>query len=251
MKKFWLISPSAFLMTAALVLLVMPCSGQNTNGNANQSVISRDAVAYGKTYGQWDAAWQQWAYSIPVANHPLFDNGDCSVGQTGSVWFLGGKFCANGATCDTANVVRYCKIPSGKAIYLPALNAEDSALEESAAENPGSTDAQQVNFMRGVVDGYIKTYAPYVFIDGVPVKNLIDKFTVQSDAFSFTIPYDNYLKALYGPGYDFPAGSYYPAVDAGQYVMIPPLPVGHHVIQFGGVTPWFTLNMKYNITVTK
>src|SRR5208337_1677970 len=69
-------------------------------------VMDRDSVAYGRTYSEWSAAWQQWALSIPVANHPLFDNGDCSVGQSGPVWFLGGKFCAlNNPNCGTTHVV--------------------------------------------------------------------------------------------------------------------------------------------------
>lgn len=219
--------------------------------NIYDRVFDRDTVPYGRTYGEWDAAWQQWAYSIPVENHPLFDKGDCSVGQSGPVWFLGGKFCGNNETCDLASVIRSCTIPHGKAIYLPALNGEDSVLEESVVENPGNPDAQQINFLRKGLEQYLLSSTPYVIIDGVAVKDLIERFTVESPVFSFTIPDDNYLQAVYPPGSDFPAGSYYPAVDFGQYVMIAPLPVGHHVIQFGGSNPYFTLNVKYYLTVTK
>jgi hypothetical protein len=165
MKKIWSFSASVLLVAAALVFFAIPCRGQNTNDEKNPNVISRDSVAYGRTYGEWDAAWQQWAFSIPVTSHPLFDKGDCSVGQSGPVWFLGGKFCANGEPCDLANVVRNCAIPHGKAIYLPAFNAEDSALEETVAENPGNPDAQQVNFLRNAVDQFIVTTKPYVIID--------------------------------------------------------------------------------------
>src|SRR5450631_195145 len=70
-----------------------------------QKVIDRDSVAYGRTYSEWSAAWEQWSYSIPASQHPLFDNGDCSVGQSGPVWFLGGKFCYNGGTCSYKGVV--------------------------------------------------------------------------------------------------------------------------------------------------
>jgi len=219
--------------------------------NIFDRIIDRDSVAYGRTYGEWDAEWQQWAYSIPVANHPLFDRGDCSVGQSGPVWFLGGKFCGNNETCNLASVVRSCTIPYGKAIYLPALNGEDSVLEESVAENPGNPEALQISFLRKVLEQYIVGSTPYVIIDGVAVKDLLEKFTVESTVFSFTMPDDNYLKAVYPPGLNFPAGSYYPAVDFGQYVMIAPLPVGHHVIQFGGTNAYFTLNVKYNLNVTK
>src|SRR5450759_3973808 len=95
-----------------------------------QVVIAPSSVAYGRTYSEWSAAWEQWSYSIPVAQHPLFDNGDCSVGQSGPVWFLGGKFCANNTpNCGTNNVVRSCSVPGKKALYIPVLNAEWSVLE--------------------------------------------------------------------------------------------------------------------------
>src|ERR1035438_1335045 len=117
-----------------------------------QKVIDRDSVAYGRTYSEWSAAWEQWSYSIPASQHPLFDNGDCSVGQSGPVWFLGGKFCYNGGTCSYTRVVRSCRIPVGKALYVAIFNGEDSALEESVAENPGNESAQQIGFMRSYED---------------------------------------------------------------------------------------------------
>jgi hypothetical protein len=92
-----------------------------------QFVITQDKVAYGRTYGEWSAAWWQWALSIPVANHPLFDNGPCSVGQSGPVWFLGSKFCANNnPNCGTTHVIRTCSVPKGIALYVNVGSAEYS-----------------------------------------------------------------------------------------------------------------------------
>jgi hypothetical protein len=59
---------------------------------ANPGVIPPHAKPYGMTYGEWSAKWYQWQYSLPVDQHPLFDTADCSEGQTGKVWFLGGTF---------------------------------------------------------------------------------------------------------------------------------------------------------------
>ena len=53
-----------------LALLVVPSA-------MAQFVVNPSSVAYGRTYGEWSSAWQQWALSIPVAHHPLFDNDDC------------------------------------------------------------------------------------------------------------------------------------------------------------------------------
>ena len=68
---------------------------QNVSGSPNvlAYIVDPNSIVYGRTFSEWDAEWQQWAYSIPVAKHPLFDIGNCSEGQSGMVWFLGGKFC--------------------------------------------------------------------------------------------------------------------------------------------------------------
>ena len=60
--------------------------------NPNPGVRPPYAKAYGLTYGEWSAAWWQWALSLPVGAHPLFDTADCSAGQSGKVFFLGGTF---------------------------------------------------------------------------------------------------------------------------------------------------------------
>lgn len=92
-------------------------SGQD-QGNGF-TIIDRDAVAYGRTYSEWNAAWEQWADSIPTANHPLFDNGNCSVGQSGPVWFLGGKFIAIGGSGSYTGVVRNCNVHSERRSMSP------------------------------------------------------------------------------------------------------------------------------------
>src|SRR5262245_59170953 len=63
--------------------------------NDNPGVIPPEAAAFGKTYGEWSAAFWQWLYSLPVDQHPLFDTADCSAGQSGKVWFIGGTFTLN------------------------------------------------------------------------------------------------------------------------------------------------------------
>ena len=215
-----------------------------------QKVIAPSSVTYGRTYGEWSAAWEQWSYSIPVAQHPLFDNGDCSVGQSGPVWFLGGKFCANGANCSFTGVVRSCKVPSGKALYFPIFNGEDSALEEIVAEHPGDESYQQIATMRSYEDTGMSPSKVYLWVDGAPIPQLQEKFRVQSTAFGFTLPTDNLLKALYGNP-NFLAGTYFPAVDDGWYVMLSPMNAGPHTLHFQGVNGTFVLDVTYNLMVGK
>ena len=211
-----------------------------------QLVVPASSVAYGRTYSEWSAAWQQWALSIPVANHPLFDNGDCSVGQSGPVWFLGGKFCAlNNPNCGTTHVVRSCSVPAGKALYIPVLNAEWSVLEMNDPKF-------QIGDLRALAASNIDGATNLWFdIDGAKIPHLKKDFRVQSSAFVFTIPDDNLFTAV-GEG-PYPGGSYFPGLDDGVYVMLAPLSGGSHKIHFHGTMPAFnfTLDITYNLNVAK
>jgi len=239
------------ILLGSLALLVLfPIAKTQATALMYPKVIEPDTVVFGRTFSEWSAAWEQWAYSIEVAHHPLFDNGDCSVGQSGPVWFLGGKFCANGASCSYTNVIRNCNVPYGKVLYFPVMNGEDSALEEDVAENPHNELAQQITAMRAYEDAGMSPSRVYCWIDGAPIPNLQNSFRVQSTAFGFTIPNDNYLKAVYGNS-NFPAGTYFPAVDDGWYVMLGQLPPGHHIVHFGGNNGGFALDITYQLIVQR
>jgi len=226
-----------------LAVLALPSAMAQSVG---PKVIKPDSVAFGRTYSEWSAAWQQWALSIPVAHHPLFDNGDCSVGQSGPVWFLGGKFCAiNTPGCGTNNVVRSCSVPRGKALYIPIMNAEWSVLEMNDPKF-------QIADLRSNAAINMDGAADLTFeIDGAAIPHLQDRFRVQSTAFVFTLPDDNLFNAV-GEG-PYTGGSYFPGVDDGVYVMLAPLPAGPHTIHFHGSFPvWqFTLDITYYLTVGK
>ena len=79
----------AVCLILAIVLLSAASSFAN---NALQSqVVPPNAIVAGRSYGDWSAAWWQWALSNPVASNPLFDHGTCGQGQSGAVFFLGGS----------------------------------------------------------------------------------------------------------------------------------------------------------------
>jgi len=84
-------------------------------------------------------------------------------------------------------------------------------------------------------------------VDGVSVPNIQARFRVQSPAFVFTLPADNFFTAV-GEG-PFAEGSYFPAADDGYYVMLAPLPLGHHTIHFHGASGTFALDITYHIYV--
>jgi len=84
-------------------------------------------------------------------------------------------------------------------------------------------------------------------VDGMSIPRIRDKFRVQSPAFVFTLPDDDFFTAV-GEG-PFAPGSYYPAVDDGYYVMLQPLPMGHHTVHFHGASGTFVLDITYHIYV--
>ncbi|MGD0696992.1 MAG: hypothetical protein ABSB82_19415 [Terriglobia bacterium] len=253
-RKYW-----ASVLVLGGVVLVLAMLGtsptrtraqeqEGVNGDKDAQVIDTNSVAYGKTFSEWSAQWNQWADSIPVAQHPLFDNGDCSVGQSGPVWFLGGKFCGGG-NCISYTVVRTCNLPSGKALYFPVIDYEDSALEQSVNEHPGVEAYQQIGTLRSVTSGIEGASGLSCEIDHKPIPHFPERFSVQSTAFGFTLPTDNLFAAMYPPpNNNFEAGTYFPGVDDGYYVMLAPLPPGNHTLHFTAGT-W--LDITYHLNVAR
>ena len=153
------------------------------------NVIPPDSVAYGRTDGEWHAAWWQWTLSIPSTQHPMFDTGDCSVGQTGPVWFLGGSSATPlSSALSLAWFARVACLP-GRRLYVQVVGDEDSALEESTAENPGNETYQLINTLRSVDAAFADaTTSVFLSVDGVPVPDLMQRFRGQSTVFGFTLP---------------------------------------------------------------
>ena len=238
-RRIGVIAALGILLAALALVAGLFTPASQANGPMHFQVIDRDSVAYGQTYSEWNAAWEQWADSIPSKSHPLFDNGPISTGQTGPVWFLGGKFCAIGATCSTTGVVRYGDIPANTALYVAVLNSEVSTLEV-----PSFT---QTNDLRTYNASIIDSASVSLVVDGKIVDDLKDKFRVQSPIFGFTLPTDNFFTAV-GEG-PFVAGTYFPAADDGVYVMLAPLSPGLHTIHLAGSIPNFNFDVTYHLHV--
>lgn len=243
MKRFAVVAIILGLAVLALAVQYIPKVFAHDDDRERGKIFDRDSVVYGRTYSEWNAAWQQWADSIPTAKHPLFDNGDCSVGQSGPVWFLGGKFVAAGGTASFDNIVRDCNVPAGKALYVAIYNAEDSVLEETSF-----SQFTQIGELRAVTAAEMDTVTDLAMqVDGENIRHIKERFRVQSSAFGFTLPADNFFTAI-GEG-TFKAGTYFPSVDDGYYVMVAPLPIGQHTIHFHGTAGPYLLDVTYHINV--
>src|SRR6185312_9824032 len=123
---------TAFLATAILALV----SVQPAHAGGGAQVIPPQSHPYGKSYAEWSAEHWKWTYSMPADAHPLTDTADVSAGQSGPVWFLGGTFAPT--TDLNGNLIgvvdRHVRIPTGKALFFPILDAEQSLAEGGADE---------------------------------------------------------------------------------------------------------------------
>lgn len=209
-----------------------------------------NSVGLNLAYQQWSADWYQWAFSLPIDHSPLFDIADCSTGQAGSVWFLGGS-------ADGLPKTRSCTMPSGTALFFPLINVECSDLELN-----GTTDRELRSCAQ--VGGNLILTDPTKLnatLDGVPIVNL-SQYRVESPLFNFgPLPANNFIAyfcTVQGEGCPPPpAGAKGISVSDGVYLMLLPLSPGVHTLHFHAEldlsqfnVPNFKQDITYRLTVT-
>ncbi len=185
--------------------------------NYNPGVLPPHSKVLGKTYGEWGDIWWNWAVQSPSATNPMLDEtgNNCAVGQSGRVWFLAGVL-RDQYTPRTYSVNRTCTVPAGKILFFPLVNYFEAA-EGSEQEERGRA--------KGYIDGVSVLECT---VDGIPLQNLLD-YRAQSPegGFVLSVP-PNSLFTEYGAS----PGDYAPAVSDGYWIMLPPLSVGMHEINF-------------------
>jgi hypothetical protein len=215
------------------LFLLVPLSTALAEDNSSPGVLPPNSHPFGHTYGEWSARWWQWAYSLPVDNHPIIDpTGEkCGTAQTGPVWFLGGSFA--GGTINRTG----CVIPAGKALFFPILNLECDNFPPQPVMSVSKLQAQCAFYMNTVMRVSAE-------IDGVSVKGLnlppnpySSPYRVFSPVFAVQLPDNNVPQQIFG--YNTPKGSYSPLVGDGIYLMLRPLSVGKHTIHFHAGIPLF------------
>jgi hypothetical protein len=218
------------LLLVSLFFLIDAASNLTAaaGNSGNPGVFPPQSVPYGKSYGEWAAAWWQWAYSIPAAQNPITDQtGEFSgIGLHGSVFFLAGNY--GGTT------VRECTVPSGKGILFPLLN---QSWVQFPTDPPYTIDE-----LRAIIAPFVDNPTLTCELDGRVLQNL-DSYREQSTVFSVTVPLGNLL------GLD--PGTYAPCVDDGYYLMLDPLSRGTHILHFTADTAdhGFSLDVTYRLTV--
>jgi hypothetical protein len=232
------------LLAAAVGIFMAASPAPADTGNAgNPGVLPPHSRPFGKNYGQWGAAWWQWAYSFPADINPVLDQTGAfsGLGQSGPVCFLAGTF--SGA------VERTCTIPTGKAVFFPMINVlNDYPCPPDFGFEPAPGQTLE-DFLTQADDFYMEHVTALAMeLDGVALQNPFG-YRGTSKLFYFTAD-----PSLQG---NDPCiiGTPQPGVSDGYWVMLAPLTPGQHTLHFTGTYTfpewdWVsTVDITYELTV--
>ena len=204
----------SFVVTSVLSLLLFstiltPVAALNT-----VNISPPGGKPYGLTYADHIKNFWKWALKIPASENPVNDptGVKCSTGQentNSSVFYLAPN---NGGTSQ-----RTCKVPAGKALFIPVMPVESSDKELPKASvadlsNSAKSDQDHVNSL------YLKI--------GDKVYNFqdLDKYRTHTDAFDVVFPDNGIFGVL--------KGGVSKAVADGRYIITEPLAKGTYPIHF-------------------
>lgn len=207
------------LLAAALALCGINAGlADGGKGNAgNPGVFPPQSQPYGESYSEWVAKFWQWVLSVPADRSPLTDATGEFAGenQHGPVWFVAGSF--------GNSVERSYQVPAGKALFVPVYTwIFGAAAFDCDPSNPGVPcvvcDLEQLAAANTQVADVVEA-----FIDGVPVQNVRRYEASSAGPFAINYP-ENSVVGL-------PAGSYFPNLADGYWLMLKPLSPGKHEIR--------------------
>jgi hypothetical protein len=219
-------------------------------------VYDPHSTVNGKTLGEWSASWWQWAFSYPLSDNPLFDGtgADAFLGNVGNAFFFAGALGFQTNPLDVV-VTRTVSIPNDLPIFFPLINVEVDNPTFYPPGQPPPNPPYTFDQLSGFAGDFIApTIELHALLDGLAIPDLFNHREV-SPSFSYSVPDNNVLDFF---GYNFPGGTVVdPAAADGWYLMLKPLPVGPHTVNFGGTIDEdgnpattdddFHLDITYNI----
>jgi hypothetical protein len=248
---------------------VSPAQEQGTISAEKTALVASSAIAapgetvLGRSQAEWSSRWWQWALAQPwdSPRHPVRypDPGDCSLGQSGDVWFLGGFFFTV-QNVDTENhqkqppgvhspQIRDCTVPAGKWLELAIIVSEASTMPDDNCGDLTPTGLQACATGWGDTNTFAR-----VEIDDAPVDlGAVDTspYRLAYAPFDFTLTpqADNLpLGAWQNPG--AVSGATYQAASDGVHLMVRPLVAGsQHVVRFHAGAVGFAYQVEYRLNV--
>ena len=190
-----------------------------------------DEQPFGKSWEEWTSLWWRWFFSIPIDNHPAFDdtgNMSCTNLFNADVLFVAGT---TGGYAE-----RTVTIPAGKAMLLPVIN-----VATSYSENPNlKTEEDMISYVNAHMKDIAKKEAS---IDGEKV-NISEKYRAKSAPFEFSFPSKNIYGVKEGPTM---------GTGDGYWMFLRPLPRGIHHITTSGecMSGRIKIGIKINLIIGK
>jgi hypothetical protein len=215
---------SPFTKTIVCLLVTLSASS-----NALGEIVPPDGSYRGQTYQQWQVKYLQDLLGTPVVNdmHPYLTGGAFG-GENGVLFLAAGNFGVPGS---------HLTISADTALFFAIAQWESSIFE------PDPWHGEDEASLRANSNFHLDRNGPaFATIDGVSV----DPTPYRSETPLFEwgpLPENNIFAAI---GVPAPAGTTSPAVDVGYYLLLEPLAVGQHVLDFGFVAG---PNITYNLTV--
>ena len=226
---------SIFVIVLGLIMLVMLTPAWADGGGGTSALINNQHI-----YGDLGGEFWEWAFDN---GFEMFADGevDCSLGQSGRVWFLAGTF---GGTAE-----RSCTIARKKSLFIPLVNyfifyeagvdpvEFDLTLEEKRIFLDGQVGGGSLSDNEAVAAladllGAVSTEACdlHATLDGEPL--VFTTPIVRGQSGPFTLTTDN------------------EALADGFYVLLAPLDAGLHELEFGGAFCTEDGTREFETTVT-
>lgn len=221
---------------------------QARNACGSEVVFPPDARPYGADYETWAVRYFQWSTAFPATANPAADNAPPDANQAGRVWYLA-------TVTGSRTVTRQITVPVHTALFFTALS-----IRSNNADCPESTQLTVEELTQQVKDLWGSALRASVTIDGVPLAGLEDlqntPYLVQTDGYSVTLSDHDNQEAAGGLECIPDGATISPNVARGVFVMVKPLPVGHHTIHITGVAgpeedPAFVKDVTYQIDVVR
>jgi hypothetical protein len=177
--------------------------------------------------------WWQWAYSMQQTQSPVRDQSGsyCGVNQEGPVWYLAGGF-------GSSKIERACSLPADKHIFFPVINMVYYA--------PPGSEASCEMVKRGAALNNSEFVYIRVALDGSEL----------DQAQRFRLASKSCFNLFARVPKEFDAPSVDPSATDGYWIMLKPLPPGHHKLEFrafysrpGASYGDMVQNISYDLTV--
>jgi hypothetical protein len=203
-------SRAAFKVLVALGLFAEgAASTQAQSEHPNPRIIPPNAVYDGHTYSEWQARAYQWQFSIPAPVNPTLPGNEAFIanGQPKHVWFI--------LTYGTGG---HFTVPAGKALYVFII---DQFVDNFLCQDPPTT--YTLDQLRAIAAGSIDPFGDFQ----VSIVKDVQQYRTVSPPFFYTLCANNlaeYFGCSNGPG------TYGPGLTDGYHLLLPPPPVGEHLI---------------------